>query len=246
MMNKNKGKTTLLLALLITAAWLIPSCGKGGEKIETIGNHQITTQEYEDYYSTYLEKASRFANAEKSTLYKLMCQPDQVPPNPILQDMLIKLNPENNYEEYRQMRIIEQVAKKEGFTTRPVVQKIIDQVVLETLVRLYLQEKMDERIKITLEEKQSKCEELRKEYPRRVGSLPLDTCLYIADGILKQEIMAREEPRLREEIKESVSVEKNTKFNRKDYLTKKLDLYQTMKKEGGCSMLDEDGSDENK
>lgn len=238
-MKYQKGK--IAIVSMLAMAGLLFGC-KQGEKIETIGNFSVTTQDYEDYYSTYLEKAARFANAEKTTLYKLMCNPDQAPPNPVIQDMLEKLKPENNYEEYRQMRIIEQVAKNEGFTDRPVVKRIIDQVVLETLVRLYLQEKMDERIKISLEDKQNKCEELRKEFPRRIGPLPLDSCLYIAEGFIKQNIMAREEPKLREEIKESVSVKKNPEFNRETYLKENLDLYKAIQKEGGCNISAEAGS----
>ncbi len=231
-------KSTFVISLILAVPFLVQSCKKG-KVIETIGNHAVTTSEYEEYYSTYVEKASRFANAEKETLYKLMCNPDQVPPNPILQDMIVKLDPENNYEEYRQMRIIEQVAEKEGFTEKASVKAIIDQVVLETVVRLYLQEKLDERIKITQEQKQQKCEELRREYPGRIGPLPLDSCLYIAEGFIKQNIMAREEPKVREEIKESISVKKNPDVDKAKYLTKDLDLYQTMMKEGGCAPLEE-------
>lgn len=215
------------------------SCQDGGKVIETIGKETITTSEYEQYYSTYVDKAAIFSNAEKSTLYKLMCNPDQVPMNPILQDMLVRLDPRVNYEEFREMKIIEQVAKEEGFLDKPTVKNIIEQVVLETVVRLYVQDKLDERIKISQEDKQKKCEELRQKFPQRMASVPIDTCLFVAEGYLKQEIISMEEPRIRNEFKESISVKKNSDFDRKEYLTEKMDLYQTMKKKGGCAVASE-------
>ncbi len=227
----------VLLVALIALFVSTVSC-KQGEVIEQIGDHTITTSDYEEYYTTYLEKAARFAHAEKKTLYKLMCNPDQIPSNPILQDMIGRLKPENNYNEYRRMRMIEQVAMEEGFLDKPVVRKIVEQVVLETVVNLYLNEKMDERIKISLEEKQQKCEELRRQYPDRVGSLPLDTCLYIAEGIIKQSIVQREGPVVQEEITESVSIQKNPKFDRNHYLDEGMDIYKTIRKEGGCAVED--------
>lgn len=228
---------TFTAMVTLLSLFTFTHCNQGkGEEIETIGSKTITTGDYEDYYTTYVEKAARFANAEKSTLFKLMCNPDQVPASQLIQDLIQKLQPENNYEEYRQMRIYEQAARAEGFHERPVIKKIIDQVVLETIVRLYMQEKMEEKVKITTEQKQEKCNELRRQYPQKVASLPLDTCLYIAEGILKQEIFIREDPRLREELKEGVVIKKNPKFDRDDYFKNKFSLYNTIRKEGGCAV----------
>lgn len=202
--------------------------------IETIGSHEITTNEYEAYYNTYIEKAARYANTEKSTLSRFMCQPEQDLPDKVLQDLITKIKPENNYAEYRQMRIVEQAAIQEGFATRPMIKKIMEQVMLETLFRLFIQEKMNSRMNITLEQKKSKCNVLRKKYPDRVGNLNLDSCLYIAEGFLRQEYMFREEDRLSRDITKSVRITKNKGFNRKEYLKKNFELYQEMKKNGGC------------
>jgi len=225
------------IVIVILLAISLYSCDKGqsSDLIEQIGEYKVTKKSYEDYYSSYFEKASRLINAEKKTLYSLMCNPDEVPPNSDFRMLIERLQPEVNYEEFRQLRIIEQAAKKQGFLDRPVVKQIIEQVVLETVARLYLQEKMDERIKITQEQKEQKCEELRRLYPDKVKPLPIDRCLEVAQGFLKQEIVMREEPRLRDEIKEAVVINRNNDFNREQYLKTGVEFYNTILKEGGCT-----------
>jgi hypothetical protein len=227
-------KHKLITIILLTGILSGISCGKGGSEIETIGNYKITTKDFADYYSAYFEKAAIFTGADKKTLSKFICNPDQAG-NPMIQELLEKLKPENNYEEYRQMRIIEQVAKKDGFTDKPEIKEILNQVVLETTVRLFLQAKMDERIKISTDEKQKACEQLRKEYPDKVGPLPLDDCLYAGEMFLKQNMMRKEEAKLRDEIKESVTINKNKDFDREKFLKNDVDFYKTIKKDGGCS-----------
>jgi hypothetical protein len=227
-------KQQIILTILALSLFSGFACGKGGEEIEKIGSHKITTKDYEDYYSAYVEKASIFTGADKKTLYKFMCNPDQAG-NPMIQELLEKLKPENNYEEYRQMRNIEQAAKKDGFMDKPEIKEILSQVVLETTVRLYLQQKMDERIKISVEEKQGACEQLRKEYPDRVGPLPLEDCLYAGEMYIKQSRMRKEEAKLRDEIKESVTIDKNKGFDKDKYLKEKIEYFKTIQKEGGCS-----------
>lgn len=222
-----------LFVLILLFVFFSGGCKKG-KVIEEIGNHTVTTTEYEDYYSTFVDKAAIYANAEKSTLYKLMCNPDQIPPNPILRDLFDKLDPKVNYEEFREMKIIEQVAKSEGFTEKPIVKKIIEQTVMETIVKLYFQEKLDQRIKISLEKKTERCNELRARFPQKMGPLPLETCLYIAEGFIKQEIIEKEGPKLRDEIKESLAIKKNKDLDRDDYLRNKMEIYNSIRKEGGC------------
>ncbi|MBI3395112.1 MAG: hypothetical protein HY042_04700 [Spirochaetia bacterium] len=225
-----------MLALVFAASF--GTACKKGEVIEEIGAYTITTRDYEDYYGAYLEKASRLVNAEKKTLYQLVCNPPDSRANPILADLVSGLNPTQNYKKYRDMRIIEQVAKQTGFMDRPVVRQILDQVVLETVAQLYIQEKMDERTKISTEQKQKKCEDLRRELPDKVGPLPLDRCMELAEGILKREQIERQYPEIVQEIKESVTIHRNANFNKDDFLEKKIELYNTMRKEGGCGPMD--------
>ncbi|MDH5656488.1 MAG: hypothetical protein OEZ34_11300 [Spirochaetia bacterium] len=226
-------KITAGFALLALFFYSAAACKKG-ELIEEIGSYKVTTAEYEDYYTTYVDKASIIARSEKSTLYKLMCNPDQIPPHPVLHELFKQLDPKENYKDYREMKIIEQVAKAEGFTDDPVVKKIIEQTVLETVVKLYFQKKLDQRIKISMDDKTARCDELRRTYPQKMAPLPLETCLYFAEGFLKEEIIEREGPRLRDEIKEGVAIVKNKEFDRDDYLENKMPVFNTIKKEGGC------------
>ena len=56
-----------LASVAVLVLFAINAC-KEGEKIETIGNHTITTKEYERYYEGYVEKTARMANAERTRL----------------------------------------------------------------------------------------------------------------------------------------------------------------------------------
>jgi hypothetical protein len=219
-----------LLCLMVVFAL---SCEQG-EVIEKIGNESITTAEYEDNYNTSVELATRYANAEKSTLYKLVCNPS-IAPNAQARDMALQLAPSVNYQQFRDARIVEIVAEEEGFLDRPIVQKILEQTRRNTLAQLYVTEKLWERIKISEEDKQETCQELRKEDPARVGPLPLDDCLRIAEGILKTQQSRREAQKVFDEIKEKVKITKNEKFDREEYLKNGLELFKTIKTEGGCA-----------
>lgn len=224
----------LNLLILVAILTLTFAC-RDGEMIEQIGNHKVTTSEYEQYYEAYLEKAARLANAEKATLYSMMCNPDRIPEdNPLYADLVSQLNPENNYERYREMRTVEQVARADGFLDRPVVKAIIEQVVLETIAQLYMHEKLDERMRISLEAKQERCEELRQRYPQQMAPVPYEQCIEIAAGQLRQETMAMEYNRLQGEIKESITVTRNPDFDRMQFLNEDLELYQVIRREGGC------------
>ncbi len=221
-----------LLALVAALALTTVSCEEG-DTIETIGGHNITTSEFQQHYNTSVEIATRISNAEKATLYKLICNPS-LAPNPQYQDMAIQLQPEQNYRQFRDSKIIEIVAGDEGFLDRPIVQQILEHTKRTTIAQLYLHEKVWERIKISEEDKKAACQELREKDPRRVGPLPLDDCLKVAEGMLKSQKYRREVPQVYEEIKEKIKISKNDKFDKEDFFEKDLELYQTIKSEGGC------------
>lgn len=227
-------KIVILLALLVGIA----ACKDGGKEIETVGKDKITTQKFENYYATYIEKASRLANADKETLYKLMCHPEQIPNDPAIHELISGLNPENNYEKFREMKIIEQAAVGEGFQDRPVIKSILEQVYMETLVNLYVQEKIQEKIKIAETDKEQKCNELRKERPQQMAGLTIDECLKVAERFLKMEIVQREYPKILSDIKESVQIKKNADFDRDSFLKNDMKLYKDIRKTGGCADTD--------
>lgn len=223
----------LSILLFAVVAGLV-ACKDRGKVIETIGKDTITTDKFESYYSTYIEKASRLANADKETLYKLMCNPEQIPPDPAIRELIGGLIPENNYEKFRDMKIIEQAALNESFQDRPVIKEILEQVYMETLVNLYVQEKIQEKIKISETEKEQKCNDLRKERPDQMAGLTLDQCLKVAERFLKMEIVQREYPKIIEGIKESVQIKKNNEFDRDNFLKNDMKLYNDIRKTGGC------------
>lgn len=226
-------KRVSLLSFAVFTA--LASCKERGRVIETIGKDTITTDKFETYYSTYIEKASRLANADKETLYKLMCNPDQIPPDPAIRELIGGLIPENNYEKFRDMKIIEQAALSEGYQDRPVIKEILDQVYMETLVNLYVQEKIQEKIKISETEKEEKCSALRKERPQQMAGLTLDQCLKVAERFIKMEIVQREYPKIIEGIKESVQIKRNPDFDREKFLKNEMVLYNEIRKTGGCA-----------
>lgn len=223
----------LSILLFAVVAGLV-ACKDRGKVIETIGKDTVTTEKFETYYSTYIEKISRLRNADKETLYKLMCNPEQIPPDPEIREMIAGLIPENNYERFREMKIVEQAARNEGFQDRPVIKEILEQVYLEALVSLYVQEKMQEKIKISETDKEQKCNDLRKERPDQMAGLTLDQCLKVAERFLKMETLQREYQKTMNEIKESVQIKKNNEFDRDSFLKNDIKLYKDIRKTGGC------------
>ena len=220
----------------ITAAILISiSACKDGEKIETIGNHTITTKEYERYYEGYVEKTARMANAEKKTLIKFICNPDDIQrTRPEFRQALMLLNPEFNYKQYREVRIIEQRAMEDGFADRPMVKEVLEQVRLETLSRLYMMDKIEAQIKITEAQKEERCQQIRTQYGAQAASMTLDDCLSYAEATLKQEIMERESEAIREEIRERITVDTNDNFDKDAFLKNGIPAYNEMRKAGNC------------
>lgn len=151
-------KKNTIIALMFSSIF----CKEQGVKIEQIGKENITTTKFETYYETYIEKASRLANAEKKTLFELMCNPEKVPNDPAVQEMILGLEPKNSYQKYREMKIIEQAAKTEGFDKKPIIKNILEQIMLETLVNLYIQEKMQGKIKVSDSQIEKKVPRIKK------------------------------------------------------------------------------------
>ncbi|MCB1304485.1 MAG: hypothetical protein KDK37_09415 [Leptospiraceae bacterium] len=229
----------LVITGLAVAMILSFSACKDGEEIERIGNHTITTKEFENYYDAFIEKTARMANAEKKTLVNFVCNPDQVPADrPELMALVAQLDPKNSYERYRDMRIVEQMAIEDGFTERPMVKQIMEQVRLEVLSQLYVMDKLENRIKITEQQKEARCQEIRERFGARAASMTLDKCLEYAEATLKQDIMRQEYQKIQDDIKEQVTVKKNENFDRDAFLKNDITTYNEMRKTGGCDAID--------
>lgn len=220
----------IVLAVFVTAG----AC-KEGEEIERIEGSSVTTEDFKEYYDTNIEVLSRVRNVKKETLSNLLCNPDKIPPQELMaQELVRRLRPEEAYKEYREMRIIEEVARKEGFADRPLVKKMLEQVTRETLVQIYMAEQMEKSLKIADSDIEAKCQDLRDQYPRETAAMTLDDCLQYAEGLLKREIMAKQYPQIRDSIKETVQVEKNDQFDKEAFLENDIKSYLELRKAGGC------------
>ena len=224
----------MLQRILMLFILTLPLACKDGETIEDIGSYSITTKDFENHYSVLVEKVAQLRNGDKSTFARLMCHPERMPDDPYLREVVRNLEPKEFYERYREMRIIEQAARKENFQDDPIVKRMMEQAQLEVLTSLFVMKKLEKRIKISDEESAAKCVELRQKLPDQLGPLTLDECKKIAQGFIREERMRTEMPRVREEIKESVTISKNQKFDRDDFLANKLETYKVLKKTGGC------------
>ncbi len=224
-------------AVLLVASGVILFVGAGcrkGTVIEELGDHVVTTEEFNEFYNTKLEILTRSNNVSKETVGRALCTPDSREGRFILEHM----DPERAYRSFRDQHIVHQVARQDGFLDRPHVKRILEQVMLQMAVQLYMQEKMEKYIRFSQEKKEEKCRELRQQDPARFGPLPLDQCVSVAERYLTDEEYRKRYPQLVEEVKERVAVKKNNQFNKEEYLKKQVDGYRVLRKSGGCPVDD--------
>ena len=224
------GRKVKLLSIFVLIFTMGYFCGKQGEVIEQIGSYSITTVDFEEYYNTNVERLTRLLNLDKKSVARFLCEPA----DRISAQVADQLYPDKSYRRYRDIRMVEQVAREDGFHQRDVIKKIIEHTEVETMAQLYLQEKMEKYLKISLEDKEKRCEEMRKQDPRNVGPMPYDDCIRLAERYLASELQRKYEPVLIEEIKERVHVKKNDKFDKEDYLQNNVQAYKSLKRVGGC------------
>lgn len=190
--------------------------------IEVLDNQTITVNKFEEAYNTAIESLSRTQNVEKKNLLDWISKDiSEVP------DQFKALNQQfqkkNFYDNYRQMMIIKIVAQKTGFTSRPDIKKILDQVVMQTISSLYIQEQVEKKIHITEKEIEDECSRLRTKNAQ-FAAMDINKCMMIAKGFLKRRESEKIVPRVMERIKERISIKHNDKFDLDEYLrNKKID-----------------------
>ena len=223
-----KMKQYLRIAILTSALFTIyhlSGCNKG-QVIEEIGNSNITTEDFESYYDAEVEKIARIYSTDKKYLYQLICDPRT--------GAIQRFEPKLVYEKYRDSRMILEVASNDGFQDNPRIQKIIDNARDEAIAQLYVNEKFIEKVKISEDDKEKKCQELRTTDPARFGPLTLDDCKNQAFMALKGQYYKQYASKIQNDIKERVKVTTNKDFDLDKYLESGVQLYNTIKKEGGC------------
>ena len=95
-------------------------------------------------------------------------------------------------------------------------------------------DKVEENIKISEEQKEARCQQIRQQYGPQAASMTLDDCLSYAEATLKQEIMQREFEAIREEMRERITVDTNENFDKEAFLKSGIPAYNEMRKAGNC------------
>jgi hypothetical protein len=190
--------------------------------IETIENDKITTDRIKRAFDTEIEYLSRQQSIEKNNLIEIINKDvdeleDQL--KPIHQ----KFQKKNFYNTYKSMLIVKNAAEKTGFSNRPDIKDIIEYVRTQTISQLYLQEEIEKRIKISDEDANKECQNLRNKDPR-FKVLTIDKCIMVARGYLKNELSNREFQYTLDKIKERLVYKTNDKFDIDEYLKNESDL----------------------
>ncbi|EPG75503.1 hypothetical protein LEP1GSC058_2102 [Leptospira fainei serovar Hurstbridge str. BUT 6] len=222
-------KRTLSSLSLLFILTLIPGCGDGTQVIESIDGTKITVGGFESAYETAIDTLSRTQNIEKKNIIDFITKdaaevPEQMRP---LRDEFQK---KTFFERYRQMLMIKLVADKSGFTKRADIKEILKFQEMQLISNLYIAEQVESKIKISEEEAQTECAELRKRNAE-VNSLPIDRCLLLARAQIKSRRSMEVYPKVLERVKEGVTIKHNEKFDLENYLSKNIVFPETAKTE---------------
>ncbi len=224
--QREKLAPILVLGALVLLSMVSSSCTKQGDVIETIGGHSIYTEDYENYYKTSVNLASRMAGADESLISRMVCNSETA--------IGKSLTPAIHYTRYRDSLMVAKVAEEEGFLDDPNVKRMLEQSRLQTISQLYINAKLLQSIKIPEEAKMKVCEALRKKEPKKMASLSLDDCLEVAEGALKRRLIGRKSDGVINSIRESIAIKKNDNFDLGEYLGS-IALYKKLRKKGGCN-----------
>lgn len=186
--------------------------------IEIIDNEKITLERFELDYDAALEAFSRQNNIEKKTLIEDIINKDPKELPKEMQSIHYQFQKHNFYENfYRDMIIRAKAAEKSGFTSRPEIKRMLEFMRLQYISQIYFLEEFEKRFKVTEEEVRSECEQLRKNNVQ-LASRPLSDCLNYARASLKMKYIEENQAKIRERIKEGISIKRNENFDLEEYL----------------------------
>ncbi|MCC6275745.1 MAG: lipoprotein LipL31 [Leptospiraceae bacterium] len=206
----------------------IANCGDGSPVIETIDGAKITVKGFENSYDTAIEAMSRMQNVEKKNLVEFIAKNiDEVPEQ--FKSLNFQFQKKNFFENYRQMLMVKIIADKTGFSSRADIKEILQQVEMQTLSTLYIQEQVEKKIKITDEQAMEECNRLRGQN-KELAAMPIDRCVMIGRGSLKQKESQNVLPKVIERIKEGVVIKHNDKFDLDAYMKKEMKFDENGKK----------------
>lgn len=186
--------------------------------IETIDGEKITVKRFERDYEIALDTFSRQYNIEKKTLIDDILSKDIKDLPQQLQQIHYQFDKKNFYENsYRDFLIIAKAAEKSGFTNRTDIKNILEFMRIQTLSQLFILEELEKKIKISEDDVKAECEKLRKSSPE-AASKPLSDCLKFARGELKLQYFKQNQDKVKDRIKEGVSIKHNDAFDLDEYL----------------------------
>ncbi|PJZ70556.1 lipoprotein LipL31 [Leptospira perolatii] len=215
-------KRVFVVITFFIATFFQIGCGDGSPVIESLDGTKITVKNFEKSYETAIDTLSRTQNIEKKNILEFISKdaaevPEQMRP---LRDEFQK---KTFYDRYRQMLMIKIVADKNGFTKRADIKEILKFQEMQLISNLYIAEQIESKLKITEEEAQAECQELRKRNAE-VNALPIDRCLLLARAQIKSRRSVEVYPKVLERVKEGVTIKHNDKFDLEAYLNTKIVL----------------------
>lgn len=208
------GKIIFILGIFIT----ISTCDNDDSTvIETLDGQKLTINKFNEAYNTAIESMSRLQNIEKKNLLEIISKNINDVDEPFKQ-LNLQFQKNKFYENYRTMLIVNMKAEKSGFKSRKEIKDILKQVEMQTVFQLYIQEQVEKKIKITEQDAEKECENLRQKDPR-IKSLPLDRCIIIGRASLKQMQTESTIPKVLEMTKEEIAIKHNDKFDLDQYFS---------------------------
>jgi hypothetical protein len=225
----NKRLFTLISFLFLVAVF---SCNRDESTvIETIDGDKITVNRFERDYEIALETFSRQYNIEKKTLIEDILAKDIKDLPQEIQQIHYQLDKKNFYENsYRDFLIVAKAADKSGFTNRSDIKNILEFMRIQTISQLYILEELEKRVKVSDEEVKEECERLRKKSPEAAAK-PLSDCLKYARGQLKLNYFNQNKDKVKDRIKEMVSIKRNETFDLEEFLKNQKSKETTNQKE---------------
>ncbi|TGJ99378.1 lipoprotein LipL31 [Leptospira semungkisensis] len=209
------------------------NCGDGTPVIESIDGNKVTTASFEAAYDTALDTLSRTQNIEKKNIIKFLTESeDKVP-----QSFLVLRNEFKKrrfFENYRQMLVIKAAADKSGFSKRSDIKEILKFQEMQLISNMYITEQIESRIKITEQELEAGCKELRAKY-KQAESLTIEQCYDAVRAQIKGEKSKTVYQSVLDRIKEGVSIKHNDKFDLEKYLDQEFTFPDSKKGEAAST-----------
>lgn len=128
------------------------------------------------------------------------------------------------------MMVVKAAADKSGFSKRSDIKEILKFQEMQLIYGMYIAEQIESRIKITEQELNQGCQELRAKY-KQAESLTLEQCYDAARAQIKGRKSEEVYKSVLDRIKETVAIKHNDKFDLEKYLDKEFSFPELSKEE---------------